>query len=286
MRWRLQSSTIHDDGALRRLETKQEASNVAVAIARRLALVILLVSCFVPALPAVAADSSEAANIFKKRCSACHTFGKGTKVGPDLKGVNDRRKREWLLKFVRSSQSVIQSGDSTAVSLFRQFKQQRMPDWTDLSPETVGAILDYFAANGPEQKQPDEYSAETATEAQIEAGRKLFFGESPLHFGGQACSSCHSIGNGFGGGASLGPNLTNAYRKHSDTALTLFLKRPCFPRAPEISTDGYLTPTESFSLKAFMARASGIQFTPPPKPAGANPASSATLSNDRKRGTP
>src|SRR5216683_5702147 len=67
------------------------------------------------AMPAVAApDSAEAKMIFRKRCTACHTFGKGIKVGPDLKGVTDRRNRDWLLKFIRSSSTVIQSGDPAA----------------------------------------------------------------------------------------------------------------------------------------------------------------------------
>src|SRR5215475_5830540 len=76
---------------------------------------------------------TEAKVIFKKRCTACHTFGKGTKVGPDLKGVTDRRTRDWLLKFVRSSSEMIASGDATATKLFAEFKRERMPDWDDLS---------------------------------------------------------------------------------------------------------------------------------------------------------
>src|SRR5262245_34745301 len=77
--------------------------------------------------------ASEAKKIFNTRCTACHTFGKGIKVGPDLKGVTERRPRDWLLHFVRSSQKVIESGDPVAKQLFQQFKGQRMPDWSDLS---------------------------------------------------------------------------------------------------------------------------------------------------------
>jgi len=209
--------------------------------------------------PPAAADSTEAANIFKKRCSACHTFGKGVKVGPDLKGVTERRKRDWLLKFIYSSQRMIQSGDPTAVALFEQFRHQRMPDWTDLSPQQIEGILDYFAANGPEQKEPDEYPADTATPIQIERGHELFYGVARLTYGGQACINCHSIGAGFGSGGSLGPNLSDAYRRYRDTAMTAFLKHPCFQRAPEAETDNYLTPEEIFSLKAFLAQASGVK---------------------------
>ena len=107
---------------------------------RRLAHVALLVAIS-GALQLVWADdedlgaggakfSPEAAATFSKRCTACHTYGKGIKVGPDLKGVTERRKRDWLLKFIHASSRVIKSGDATAVSLFAQFKQQRMPDWT------------------------------------------------------------------------------------------------------------------------------------------------------------
>src|SRR4051812_31211481 len=67
------------------------------------------------------ADAAEAKKIFTTRCMACHTFGKGVKVGPDLKGVTERRQRAWLLKFIRSSQSVIDSGDEIATGLFAQF---------------------------------------------------------------------------------------------------------------------------------------------------------------------
>src|SRR5438445_12654616 len=34
-----------------------------------------------------ATDPADARKIFNHRCTACHTFGRGVKVGPDLKGV-------------------------------------------------------------------------------------------------------------------------------------------------------------------------------------------------------
>src|ERR1051325_1058584 len=115
----------------------------------RLALVVAIVARIVLCAEGASADTAEAKKIFTTRCMACHTFGKGVKVGPDLKGVNDRRKRDWLIKFVRGSSAVIASGDPTATALFEQFKQQRMPDWVDLSEDQVNSILDWLAANGP-----------------------------------------------------------------------------------------------------------------------------------------
>jgi mono/diheme cytochrome c family protein len=211
-------------------------------------------------LTAAPAAIVEAKAIFSKRCTVCHTFGKGVKVGPDLKGVTERRPREWLVRFIRTSSSVIQSGDPTATKLFRDFKQERMPDWSDLSREQVNAILDYFAGDGPLQKEPDERDASTATADEIEIGRQLFHGVTRLNFGGRSCKTCHAIRGGKSTGGSLGPDLTGAYFKYRDAALTDFLRRPCLPREPESSASGYLTLQESFELKAYMAKAGGLSI--------------------------
>ncbi|MGZ4858836.1 MAG: cytochrome c [Candidatus Angelobacter sp.] len=202
--------------------------------------------------------SAEAAAIFNRRCTACHTYGKGIKVGPDLKGVTERRKRDWLLKFIHSSSSVIKSGDLTAVALFAQFKQQRMPDWSDLSEKQINDILDFVAVGGPDIKPADERNAELATPADIERGRQLFTGQTHFKYGAQACNACHTV-QGLGFGGSLGPNLTQTYLRYQDKALTQFLRNPCFQWNNSASTSAYLTTRESFAVKAFLRQASLLQ---------------------------
>jgi cytochrome c2 len=201
--------------------------------------------------------SPQAATTFNGRCTACHTYGKGIKVGPDLKGVNDRRQHDWLLKFVHASSVVIKSGDSTATALFAQFKQQRMPDWVDLSDKQITDILDYIAIGGPDIKPADERNAATATFAESTAGRRLFYGETPTKYGVQACATCHSVrGAGLRGG-SLGPDLTDVYLRYQDLALTQFLRHPCFSWETQTASEHYLTAKESFALKTFL-RASAM----------------------------
>jgi len=201
--------------------------------------------------------SPQAAGTFNGRCTACHTYGKGIKVGPDLKGVNDRRKHDWLLKFIHGSSVVIKSGDPTATALFAQFKQQRMPDWVDLSDKQISDILDYIAIGGPDIKPADERNAATATFAETVNGRKLFYGETPTKYGAQACVGCHSVrGAGLRGG-SLGPDLTSVYLRYQDLALTQFLRHTCFTWQTQTPPGHYLTAKESFALKAFL-RASAI----------------------------
>lgn len=215
--------------------------------------------------------SPDAVATFGKRCTACHTYGKGIKVGPDLKGVTERRKREWLLRFIHGSSEVIQSGDPTATALFAQFKQQRMPDWTDLSEKQINDILDYLAGGGPDIKPADERNAELATVAEIETGRQLFYGETHFKYGAKACITCHSVpGSGWRGG-SLGPNLSNVYFKYQDKTLTSFLRQPCFQWDTGVSQAKYLMPRESFALKAFLRRIASQQPTNTARAASSSP---------------
>jgi mono/diheme cytochrome c family protein len=196
---------------------------------------------------------ASAAATFQGRCTACHTYGKGVKVGPDLKGVTERRQRSWLVQFIRGSSGMIASGDRTAVALFAEFKQQRMPDWTELSEEQVHGILDYLGAGGPDVRPLDERNAEHATPADVELGRHLFDGVARFADGRPPCSSCHSArGSAWLEGGSLGPDLSTAYLDHQDKALTSLLRRPCFRWDPSLGGAGQLTATESFALKAFL----------------------------------
>lgn len=214
--------------------------------------------------------SAEAAATFNKRCTACHTFGKGVKVGPDLKGVTERRRRDWLIKFIHASSTVINSGDATAVSLFSEFKKQRMPDWTDLSEKQINDILDFIAIGGPDIKPLDERNAELASSSDLELGRQLFSGARRFKYGIQACSACHSVQGALWGG-SLGPDLAQTYFKFQDRALTEFLRHPCFQWETSGAGTHYLTAKEIFALKAFLRQAGSpkaaqVQLPGPPSP--------------------
>jgi mono/diheme cytochrome c family protein len=207
--------------------------------------------------------SAQAMATFNSRCTACHTYGKGVKVGPDLKGVTERRPRGWLVPFIHGSSAMIASGDRIAVALFSEFKQQRMPDWTELSEKQINDILDYLAAGGPDVKPHDERNAETAAAGEAELGRELFDGEVRFTAGGQACSSCHAAGGSrWLKGGSLGPELTGAYLKFQDKALTSYLRQPCFRWDPSVGGDHHLTPRESFALKVFLRQSAPAATVP------------------------
>ncbi|MBI1955014.1 MAG: c-type cytochrome, partial [Acidobacteria bacterium] len=49
----------------------------------------------------VSVGAQDAANFFEENCTVCHTIGDGPLSGPDLKGVAQRKDRDWLIRFLR-----------------------------------------------------------------------------------------------------------------------------------------------------------------------------------------
>ena len=131
------------------------------------------IGLFVVLCSSFAFGAQDPAAVFAKKCSGCHTFGHGDRVGPDLKGVTDRRSRAWLLSWIRSSQRLVTERDRTALTLFEKFKRERMPD-QPLSEQEIGALLDYVAAGGPLTATTGRARhAETAAAAEIALGRDI-----------------------------------------------------------------------------------------------------------------
>jgi len=65
--------------------------------------------------------------LFKRMCAPCHTIGAGDHVGPDLRGVADRRDRAWLIDFIRDPAKVLARKDPAALALAARFPGVHMP---------------------------------------------------------------------------------------------------------------------------------------------------------------
>jgi cytochrome c2 len=92
---------------------------------------------------AVDPDISAGKLLFQKNCTSCHAV-QNQIVGPALRNVFDRHTEAWIIKFVRSSQTVIKSGDTSALRLFNQFNQTIMPDHPNLGEQDVKNIIGYI----------------------------------------------------------------------------------------------------------------------------------------------
>lgn len=81
-------------------------------------------------------------------CKACHTIGGGKLIGPDLKGVTERREEAWLLKFIKNSTAVIESGDPIAVKVWEEHNKIPMPPNPQLTDDQIRDILLYIENDG------------------------------------------------------------------------------------------------------------------------------------------
>ncbi len=107
------------------------------------------------ALHVVVAQPDGAA-LFSNNCKQCHSTTDAVVVGPGLKGVETRRNKEWILKWVHNSQGVIKSGDPYANELFKKFNGAVMTPFPNLKDDEITAILAYIKAEGAKApKTPD-----------------------------------------------------------------------------------------------------------------------------------
>jgi cytochrome c2 len=109
-----------------------------------------------------AQDVAKGKELFNSNCAACHKLD-GNSTGPSLRGVVERHDGdvEWLHKWIKSSSSLIKSGDARAVKLFEEWNKVVMNDFPGLSDEDIDNILAYTSEPKAEVQAPTQ-SAGTA----------------------------------------------------------------------------------------------------------------------------
>ncbi len=102
-------------------------------------------------------------SLFKGNCTQCHAIHNRV-IGPALVNVGQRLEKEYLIRWIRNSQQVIQSGDDYAVSLYEEYNRVAMPAYpfTDDEIEGLLAYIDVESNKAPEVEEVAE-SAEGAT---------------------------------------------------------------------------------------------------------------------------
>lgn len=118
---------------------------------------LVLLGALLGLVAAQSAEIEKGKTLFQQRCAACHKLEQKL-IGPPLARVSERRSQEWFLRFVANSQAVIQSGDAQAVAVYKEYNQQIMPPFPDLSEADIQAIWAYVnAVEAP--KPPTEAGA-------------------------------------------------------------------------------------------------------------------------------
>ena len=79
---------------------------------------------------------------FESKCLACHTVGEGDRLGPDVAGVTKRRSREWLARWLKEPEKMLQT-DPDAQAMLKQYKNIPMPNQS-LTDVEISQYLKYF----------------------------------------------------------------------------------------------------------------------------------------------
>ncbi len=194
--------------------------------------------------------------IFQQKCIGCHTIGQGDRVGPDLKGVTQRRDRAWLEQWILAPDQMLARGDPIATQLLRQYNNVAMPN-LGLSRDQVLAVISYVEAATTGQA-PAPAAALQLPAGDPVRGKNLFTGVDRFQNGGPACLACHSVaGIGALGGGLLGPDLTGVVDRYGGPqGLASFVSAPGTPVMSSVWPQKPLTPQELADVTAFLQQAS------------------------------
>lgn len=206
-------------------------------------------------IPVFLLGQSPAESFYQINCIACHTIGGGKLIGPDLKNVEDRVDREWLVNWIVDPAAILASGDEYAQKILAESNNIPMIQSPGITEELAIGILDYVRTqselnSGSQAPQPEL----TFTTEDAESGRMYFLGQTNLENGGPACISCHTVNSITGlGGGRLGVDLTDAFNRLGGArALNAWLKSPPGATMIPIFSKKPLTDEENLALVAFL----------------------------------
>ncbi|MCW2271486.1 SCO family protein [Pseudomonas sp. JUb96] len=86
--------------------------------------------------------------IYRTRCSSCHTLGDTQhagrrSIGPDLLGVNRQRDPAWLKRWLKEPDVMLAEKDPLAMTLYEQYNRLAMPNLR-LGELEIAAVLGYL----------------------------------------------------------------------------------------------------------------------------------------------
>lgn len=203
----------------------------------------------------LAAMGQDAASVFGTNCASCHTIGGGRLTGPDLKGVTERKDRDWLRDFIVDPAAKINAGDPYALQLLEESRGVIMPPAPGMTPALAEELLDLIEAESALEEsrfRGAPVSMAPFTPVDTARGRALFTGGERLSAGGAACMSCHTVPDvGTLGGGHMGPDLTRVYERLQGRAgLSAWLSAPATPIMRAQLKNAPLAPDEVHALTA------------------------------------
>lgn len=103
------------------------------------------------AIPLDSATLARGEASFNKNCSGCHNFRQDA-IGPQLAGLTTKVSVEWMQRFIKDPQKVINSGDKRAQQLYKKYKVF-MPSFAASNDEELNSIIAFINVHKvPEKK--------------------------------------------------------------------------------------------------------------------------------------
>jgi cytochrome c2 len=143
----------------------------------------------------------------KYNCLGCHhVAGQGGNIAPNLAYEGSKVRGEWLLSFLKQPHKI------------RPLVQARMPSFPLTEPEAVN-LRDYIMLAFRDDRVPETAQVAQAITPELAAqGEKLYWEKYP-------CFTCHQI-QGKAGGAAVGPDLTDAWKRLNGDWMVQWIKNP------------------------------------------------------------
>jgi protein SCO1 len=86
---------------------------------------------------------SKGEDLFRFRCSACHSLGNEDGLGPGLLGVTQRRDKAWLARWIKTPDKLLAEKDPIAIDLYNRYNKVRMPNLR-LNDSDVEDLIKYM----------------------------------------------------------------------------------------------------------------------------------------------
>jgi len=115
-------------------------------------------------------------NLFRTRCTICHTIGAGNaqhtiggdttiqidrhRAGPDLMHVTEKRDRAWLARWLANPEKMLAEKDPIALAIYSEYDGVIMPN-LKLNEIEVNALIEYMAAESQRVQQASPVSTAT-----------------------------------------------------------------------------------------------------------------------------
>ena len=133
-------------------------------------------------------DVANGEKIFKSTCAACHKL-EGKLIGPELKGITEKRDQDWLIEWIKDSPAMIASGDELAIQVFEENNKLPMIANPQLSDQDILDVLAYTKG----EPVPVAEAEPVEIDPGVELGKQLFKVN---------CAACHKLE-----GMLIGPEL-------------------------------------------------------------------------------